>query len=194
MTRVHDPGFSQKLLHLLQARGTSPSVDTDLEVLGLVISVPAEKVLENAAVAPQGFELNTLADPVAGADWTFVVPSDRIWVPQLLKARLTTSAAVANRTPLLEVRNEASTLVTILEPKSSDSAGAFQAASRIFDWSWARLLGGAAIHNTGDGVSTQALPDLVLPPGFRLTMRTLVLQAGDQWSSIIMLVQSLRAT
>jgi len=191
---VRDPGFAQKVLHLLQARGTSPAVTNELGLLGFVVTIPAADVLENAAKAPQGFEVVTLANPAAGADWTFVVPSDRIWVPQLLKARLTTAVAAANRAPLLEVRDAAATLVTILEPKSADSVGAVQPASRIFDWSWARLLGGAAVLNTGDGVSTQALPDLVLPPGFQLGMRTIVLQAADQWSAIIMLVQSLRAT
>jgi len=191
---VRDPGFAQKILHLLQARGTSPAVTNELGLLGFVVTIPAADVLENAAKAPQGFEAVTLVNPAAGADWAFVVPSDRIWVPQALSARLVSSAAAGNRTPLLEVRDAAATLVAIFEPKSSDSTGAFQPVSRTFDWSWGRLLGGAAIHNTGDGISSQALPDLVLPPGFRLTMRTLALAAGDQWSNIIMLVQSLRAT
>lgn len=193
MTKVFDPGFGQKLLHILQARGTSPSVEDDLSVLGLVISIPAADVLENAARAPSGFEIVTLANPAAGADWSFTVPSDRIWVPYLLSATLTTSAAVANRGPRLRVLNESAVFVAFASaPKQSDSAHALQPASEANVWSWAKGIGGATLMNAGDNYHQQTLGDLALLPGWRLDVNTLVLQAGDQWSAIIMQVQSLR--
>lgn len=117
----------------------------------------------------------TVANPAAGADWTYTVPAGVQLTLISVRAVLTTSAAVANRVPLLRVTNP--TAQIILDAGSPTT----QAASLTYTYSW------------GAGAQSAASPPSIqigIPQGLRVaagaTIQTVTagIQAADQWSAI----------
>lgn len=123
----------------------------------------------------------TVPQPAAGADWSVSVPGGRQWRVQSLRALLTTSAAVATRTPRLSYSDG-----TTIWWEGGDPAG--YAASLVGRLCFIPL---GSINNTGgQGVPTQdPLPDLWLVPGTVISVTTGGLDVGDQWSGIALFVE-----
>lgn len=120
-------------------------------------------------------------DPVApGNDLKdFVVPSQRLFDLYTVFKTLTTSVAVANRQPQLELRNQNNQVVW--RGSSSPSGGA-QVASLTKDHVWAKTFGYS--QNIAGGTVENGLPDLPpLPPGWRIHFLTPALDAADVWSN-----------
>lgn len=123
---------------------------------------------------------DTLTNPAAGADFTFVPAGTERVRLLAITALLTTSVAVANRRPALAF--------------SDQSAGTFwsgdsispQVASLAVRYSWARGVGAqvATTVITGERVALQ-LPDLWLQPQDTIKAITLGLDVADQWSQIV---------
>jgi hypothetical protein len=123
-----------------------------------------------------------VANPAAGADWTLVVPGFRKFYVQSFQAQFVASAAVANRNISVIVDDGVNAVWT------HDVSAAVTAGQTV------QVVGSGT--SAPVGIVPTILP-LVLPPGLRLTntMRirssTANLQAGDQWSNIWFLVESL---
>lgn len=126
-------------------------------------------------------EVVTLPAPAAGADFTITVPGRELWHPISIRARLATDATVANRATRLEFDDGATVFATI-------RPGGTIAASSNARFGWFH----GASQPTGADVGTafnQAIPRLVMRPGWRILTITSGIGAGDQWSEIALLVE-----
>ena len=114
------------------------------------------------------------ANPAVGADWVTNPPSLRQIVS--VAATLTTSVTAANRLPNLQIKDNAGhTLVSL--PASS-----VQAASLVEQYVWGVNLPFAS----GNNLNLVPIPTgIVLAPTWSLGTSTTLLQAGDQWSAIV---------
>ena len=120
---------------------------------------------------------NTVAQPAAGADWTWTVPSSTAYQIQSIRAQLVTSSTVAARQPLLKILDLSGNVV--LEAPATGT----QAASLTQDYDWTAGAPSAAVS---DGVVVTELPQgLILEAGWTVQTVTAALQAGDQWSLIV---------
>ncbi len=115
-----------------------------------------------------------VANPAAGADWSFTVPAGHVYRLVSVFAQLVTSAVVANRQALLTVTDGTGTFLRL-------PAAAVQAASGTVTYSW--MAGGVAYLSLP---ASQAafLPDLNLMPAWGLASSTALIDVGDQWSGI----------
>lgn len=123
-------------------------------------------------------------NPAAGAQWSVTVPGDQAWRVLSVAALLTTSAVAGNRSAALLADDQQS----VFMGADSDVAIAANLAVTI---SWALGLITSTSIVTG-GVASAGLPDLVLPPGYRLRSATTAFDVADQWSSIAIAVESLQ--
>ena len=116
-----------------------------------------------------------VVSPALGSDWTFAATS----VAGLLAvtADLNTSAVVANRNPRLRITDGLGH--TLLWVSSSPA----QTATQTVHYSWA--VGGSAVSS--GQVTSEVLPSgIVLPSGATVGTLTVALDAGDQWSNIVL--------
>lgn len=120
-------------------------------------------------------------NPGAGAEVSQVVPAGEIW--ELLSAsyRLTTSAVVANRRSSLRVRDTNGRLI------DQDDAAAVQAASLAVDYVY-DLLAAPPVAQVVQSMPLPA-PFLPLPPGFVVSTITQLLDVGDAYSNITLMVR-----
>ncbi len=121
-----------------------------------------------------------VANPAAGADWTFTVPTTTRMRIVSLAATLTTAVAVANREPQIIIDDGVNTYweaeVAVNIPASTVNVITATALS---------------IPN-GIVTTTQNIPippALILPNGHRLRTNTVGIQAADQWSAIWILLE-----
>ena len=121
-----------------------------------------------------------LVSPVAGADWSFKPTQTDQCVVMAVTATLTTDATVAARLPAIAYTDQ-SGLVCL-----SADCGQPQAASLAVTYTWAREfgLGLFAAPINGQRVSAP-LPDAWLQPGDTIGTKTFGIDAGDQWSNIV---------
>lgn len=118
---------------------------------------------------------STVANPAAGADWTYTVPAGLQQTLISVRAVLTTSAAVANRFPVLRITSPTGQILADV------SALAAETASSTVTYVW---MAGAPANNVNN------VQQMSLPSGLRLlgssTIQTITsgIQAGDQWSAI----------
>ena len=114
-----------------------------------------------------------LGNPAAGADWSNVPGAGKEAI--LIRARLVTSATVANRQVQFQILDNAARLVfaTPLLPA--------QAASATVDYFFNATTPTSAA--TGAQVFGQ-IPAIPLGAGWTIQTVTTLLQAGDQWSNI----------
>lgn len=122
-----------------------------------------------------------VANPAAGAEIVALVPGGVSWEVLALRATLTTSAAVANRLPVLQLRD------TDGKVAYEFPGAAVQAASLAVSYSW------SAGYGTSTAVSGQQLPmpapaPVVLAGGVVRTVTTL-LDVADQWSAVVLTVR-----
>ena len=123
----------------------------------------------------------TVTNPAAGADWGMTtVPLGRYLVRSVI-ATLTTSAAVANRVPTLEVLSESLAVIARYPATVVQAAG----SANLYVWSPA-----PTTPTTIASIAVSPLPgELILRNPQQLQAVTLNLQAGDQWSNILILVE-----
>lgn len=122
-----------------------------------------------------------VASPAAGAEIVALVPGGVFWEVIALRATLTTSAAVANRLPVLQLRDTDSRIAYEFP------GAAVQAASLAVSYSW------SSGYGTSTAVSGQQLPlpapaPVVLAGGTVRTVTTL-LDVADQWSAVVLTVR-----
>lgn len=121
-----------------------------------------------------------LADPAAGTDWTLQAPGSSTWRVTSMVARFVTSAVVANRFPRFQATDGTSTWW--LQPST-----AVVAAGATVDYA---LNTGASQEALTGGIAIGPLPaaGLLLRPGHRFTVATDLIDAGDQWSRLVFMV------
>lgn len=119
-------------------------------------------------------------------DWQLPVAGGTWWRVLLLRAQLVTSAVVANRLPVLAITDGEVPLYELPAP-------AVQAASLTTRYSWAIAGPDRSALAPAGPIVTQALPDVILPVGGRLTIATTAIDAGDTWTLIRAYVQQIEA-
>jgi hypothetical protein len=162
------PILYQLLNGTLTANGLIPFADVvnSVTVSGSVTATPPQPTIVTTA----------LANPGAGADWTTTVTAAQVWELQSIRATLVASAAAANRQARFTIddgtnilfRTESTLVVTA---NGNFSFNAFN---------------GAAIFTPADATNYQMpLPRILLGAGYRISSSTLNIQAGDQWSGVV---------
>ena len=119
--------------------------------------------------------LVAVGNPAAGADWSYAVTQ----AGQLLTVRalLVTSAAVANRFPVLIIADGAGHEVW----RAANSISQPATITRQ------HVAGQGVQENFGGNVSGLNLPaGLVVGVGWTISTTTISLDVGDQWSGIVM--------
>ena len=125
------------------------------------------------------FTQGSLVQPAAGhdiADPTETTDSFRLltW-----RAKLLTSAVVANRFPHFQITDKSGTVLHDIAPAAAQVAG----TTVVYD-----LCGGGGANPGGeavvDGVSSLPLPDIWWPAGTKFNSLTTAIDVGDQWSAI----------
>lgn len=126
-------------------------------------------------------KLIPVASPTAGNEIIAKVPGGVMWEILHFRALLTTSAVVATRLPKLAYRDP--DLVTRVTYPSAVS----QAASLVNNFDWDAGIG-ATVSATGiaNPLSTPPIP---LPSGWTVITATGLLDVGDQWSAVSLLVR-----
>ena len=121
----------------------------------------------------------SIVSPVAGADISYVLSNRDSVRLTTLRAKLVTSATVANRYGHFQFVDPSGDILHEVVAQAAQAAG----ATVTYD-----LVGGSGSMNEGssiyDGLSSLPLPDLWFPPGTSIVTKTTGIQAGDQWSSI----------
>lgn len=131
---------------------------------------------------PPSPQVVPLERPVAAADWLWKSETGHLLSLGSAHATLTTSATVATRIPRLQVVDSAThVLVSFQVP-------AIITASKAVEITWARGVGRSDATGTNVLISS---PDLIFPPNCTVRTTTVALSAGDQWSSITLLVELL---
>lgn len=102
-----------------------------------------------------------------------------------LAATLTTSATVTNRTPVLRLADQNGNMVwetAAATPQTATTSWAYSASAT----------GGAAESGSAQttGVVSLTLPDLWVPAGWSWSTATGGLQAGDQWSGLVAVIEA----
>lgn len=120
-------------------------------------------------------------NPAAGADWSHVV--DGRYYERLIAARwvLTTDAVAGNRIAGVQVTDQNGRVVIRVTGSGNI------AASNAVDINLAVGVGQLGVATFGS--SCGAIPDLLLPPGWSWSGFTFGLDAGDQESAVILVVQ-----
>lgn len=119
--------------------------------------------------------------PAAGAEFVATVPAGVIWELIGLQATLTASAVVANRQPSLLVRDADQTQLARFGQPGTVTAS----TGATIEW-WAGL---GMTATVGPQMSGLPAPPLVLTAGAQLRSLTGGLDAGDQWSALVLTVR-----
>lgn len=123
-------------------------------------------------------QVNTFANPAAGAPLVITIPPNEAWLLRSLKFDLVTDANAANRLVELFLDDTASVFFQL-------PAESIQIASTTRRYTFGRGVGYQA--RTGI-VSIHGLPDLTLDPGWRIQGQVDSIQVGDQISAAVILV------
>jgi hypothetical protein len=127
--------------------------------------------------APVVLRVLPVAQPAAGADFSFAVPGESSWGLVAVSATLVTSAAVANRVPVLRFTDGSN--VYFRKP-----ALAAITATLTTQVSWVPELGSDQTALSG-GALTVPLPTVYLAPGNVIACSTTAIDVGDQWSNVV---------
>lgn len=127
--------------------------------------------------SPVVLRVQPVTPPVAGADWSFPVPGEGTWGIVAISATLVTSAAVANRVPVLRFTD--GTNVYFRTP-----ALVAITATLTTQISWIAEVGTIQTALSGGALSI-ALPPVYLAPGNIIAVSTTAIDVADQWSNIV---------
>lgn len=114
------------------------------------------------------------AQPPAGQDMNFTVPTAARWRVRAFGGHFRTSIVVANRLPV--------SLITVGGNAIGMTNGISQAASIDADFQW--IIGLPLIQQPGAPDQLWLPEEIFLGPGDKIGTRTINLDAGDQWSGI----------
>ncbi|HWY55752.1 MAG TPA: hypothetical protein VNZ03_14890 [Terriglobales bacterium] len=122
----------------------------------------------------------TLASPAVGLDWSAPVPATARWRVNAVQAQLATSAVVANRVPHIIITDgQAHTVYNV--PSLTN-----QVAATTFVYS----AGATVVTAFFDSAVVMALPyPLKMLQNWTIASLTTGIQAGDQWSNIVLFVK-----
>lgn len=115
-----------------------------------------------------------LANPAAGADWVNAPGAGKNLL--VVRARLVTSATVANRLPQLQIVSGVNALWV-------SPALPAQTAGLTLDYFW---YPGAPTSTAVSGQMYAPMPTVPLGAGWTVGTSTAGLQAGDQWSFLLL--------
>lgn len=113
------------------------------------------------------------AAPAAGSDWSLSCPAGHLYRILSIYGVLTTSAVVATRVVNLSLSDGIAEFLRI-------PAQGSQAASLANRYSWFPESAGDA---TGLGVNSP-MPEVTLMPGWSVSAKTDLIDAGDAWSAL----------
>lgn len=123
-----------------------------------------------------GDRIATLGDPAVGSDLSWKGPTRSAFTVVTFHAAFTSSATVANRAFSLRMTDADGNIIADL------GSGVTVAASSSSITTW----GIGLSSNIADvNAAVQSLPQIWLPPGAVLKTDTGNIQAGDQWSDIV---------
>lgn len=122
-----------------------------------------------------------VANPAAGAVWSHTVAGR--YYERLLSVHsvFVTSAVVATRFPQLQLLDSNGTVVTAVAAGGGIAAGTTLTADL--------MLGGPVFDGGTSGGSFGFLSDILVPPGWSWKMLVTNIDAGDQFSNVVLLVQ-----
>src|SRR5271157_221803 len=122
-----------------------------------------------------------IGNPSAGMDWVYLFNAQTRARISSVGAKLATSATASNRIPRIQILSTASTIVwsaAVQQAQAASLTGQFSA-------------GPAQVQSVVDTTTLVAsLPSpCILAPGETLRVSTLNIQAGDQWSNIVIVAE-----
>lgn len=131
--------------------------------------------------------------PAAGADIAITVPANKRWSLRAFGGRFVSSAVVANRNVFVEIDNGAGLILFIVGQvftvPASTNTRFYTGPGCFYDMPTANPVG----VNVGGGIGVaqpmKVFPQLDLVAGWRITTATLAIDAGDQWSQVVCLVE-----
>lgn len=118
-----------------------------------------------------------IAQPSAGAEFTFTVPGEQALRVISVTGQLVTSAVAANRAAALVIGSPDGTVITVEQP-------AVVTASLTTLFCWADGVSGDAASLV-NGRLTAGIGEYVLPAGYTISSSTGALDAGDQWQNVL---------
>ena len=146
------------------------------DTLGYPQSVPGSSLDGRGAIL-----LTAVGAPAAGVDWSYTVPFGAHQVIRSVTALFTASAAAANRFPVLVIDDGAGDIVAELPVTS------VIIANQGMQLTWAPGLNPLNVNN----VQTMGLNgEMRIRAGWRIRTLTAGIQAADQWSAIVVVVES----
>ena len=118
----------------------------------------------------------SVADPAAGADWSYTVTGS-YWIRIASLAFLfTTSSASASRIPNLQVLDEGGVPLAVIPPAAA------QIATKAYTYTFLPNVG---VVGSIDGTAALApSPNFFLRPGYKIGTSTAAIDTGDQFSNI----------
>ncbi len=117
-----------------------------------------------------------VANPAAGADWSFTVPAQSRAKVRSVKAQLATSATAGARLARLQITDGTNVVFTVVPTIT-------QTVSLTWTYDWALGMGGE-LNASANNFVGEALPDMLLEPGWVIGTSTAAISATDQWSLI----------
>lgn len=116
-------------------------------------------------------------NPGAGVEANFPIPAGQGFLLKGARIRLVTSAAVANRVPVLTIADDNGN--TVMEFPAS----AAQAASLTIDYNFIADLGYAMAAAVGGKLTVGIAPLLYLPDGWTIKTVTQLIDVGDDYAA-----------
>lgn len=132
--------------------------------------------LAQRGYSPFTSEVRAVATPGVGADFSQTVDPGQAWRLRAVRARLTTSAVVANRAPALVIDNQSTTAMEL--PVTTVIA-----ASLVTDITWVAGYAPTMTAVVGNRIAV-AMPDIYVAAGWRIRVNTNAIDVGDAWSGI----------
>lgn len=152
---------------------STPVARTSSDLARLLLGAPAYAVGWQEPVY--------VAKPAAGAGFTYTVDGRYFERMVAVSFQLVTSAAVANRFPQLFIQDTNGVAIT------SVPCGAVVVAGSTLTVSLA--LNAPSYANSASGGSFGYMPDLLLPPGWKVVLTVFGEDVADQVSNVVLLVQ-----
>lgn len=118
--------------------------------------------------------------PAAGTDFVYRIPGEVYSSIEIVKFTLTTSAAVANRVPG----------ITYQDGDGNDFAQIYSSNTVVASSTITTTLSDSLCSDnyTASGASKGCIPHVLLPPGFKIRLDVVGIQAGDQISNVSIFV------